>query len=152
MQVASETVLQYLLGGIGKLSKGLTGKLAKSIGNIDNALLKMAANGTLNVIKESGEEYLQALLEPVYGNIILWNIKKNASLDDGGDGNAVSHTGVSSDTFLDTALDGGRHGQSRISSGASSVVSNNSIPPLSGNVKGMNRDWTELDEATKEWL
>lgn len=68
---ASETVLQYILGGVHKLSKGTTGKLAKIIGNIDNTLLRLSANDALDVLKEYGEERLQALLEPVYRNIIF---------------------------------------------------------------------------------
>ncbi len=68
---ASEAVLQYLLGGIGKLGKGATGKLAALIGKIDNAWLRMAANGTLNIFKEFNEELLQAELEPVYRNMIF---------------------------------------------------------------------------------
>lgn len=69
---ASEGALQYLLGGISKLGGKFTGGVAqKAIQNIDNALLKVAANSGIKMAGEGTEEYLQEILEPIYRNLIF---------------------------------------------------------------------------------
>ena len=69
---ASEGALQYLLGGISKLGGKFTGGVAqKAIQNIDNALLKVAANSVIKMAGEGTEEYLQEILEPIYRNLIF---------------------------------------------------------------------------------
>lgn len=69
---ASEGALQYLLGGISKLGGKLTGGVAaKAIQNIDNALLRVAANGAIHMAGEGAEEYLQEILDPIYRNLLL---------------------------------------------------------------------------------
>lgn len=67
---ASEAALSYVLGGIGKLGGIATNKAAQAaIRNIDNALLRIAANVGINMAGEGFEEYLQEILEPVYRNL-----------------------------------------------------------------------------------
>ena len=67
---ASEAALQYLIGGIGKLGGKVTGNvIAKSIRNIDNALIRVALKLGGNMLSEGSEEYLQSILEPVYRNL-----------------------------------------------------------------------------------
>lgn len=69
---ASEGALQYLLGGISKLGGRFTGGIAsRAIQNIDNALLKVAANSGIKMAGEGTEEYLQEILEPIYRNLIF---------------------------------------------------------------------------------
>lgn len=69
---ASEGALQYLLGGMSKLGGKLTGgAAAKAIQNIDNALLRVAANGAIHMAGEGAEEYLQEILDPIYRNLLL---------------------------------------------------------------------------------
>ena len=69
---ASEGALQYLLGGISKLGGKFTGGIAsRAIQNIDNALLKVAANSGIKMAGEGTEEYLQEILEPIYRNLIF---------------------------------------------------------------------------------
>ena len=69
---ASEGALQYLLGGISKLGGRFTGGIAsRAIQNIDNALLKVAANSVIKMAGEGTEEYLQEILEPIYRNLIF---------------------------------------------------------------------------------
>lgn len=72
LTAASEAALQYLLGGIGSLGGKLTGRAAQAtIQNIDNALLRTAADIGFNMAGEGAEEYLQTILEPVYRNLIF---------------------------------------------------------------------------------
>lgn len=69
---ASEGALQYLLGGISKLGGAATGRVAQTtIRNIDNALIRTAANLGINMAGEGLEEYLQTVLEPAYRNLVL---------------------------------------------------------------------------------
>lgn len=69
---ASETALQYVLGGISSLGGSVTNNIiAKSVQNIDNALLKAAAEIGINMAGEGAEEYLQEILDPVYRNLML---------------------------------------------------------------------------------
>ena len=79
----SEATLQYVLGGIGKLggvgSKAVGKAVTNTLGNLDNAFFRVAAkfgNSAVgkwlgNMASEAGEEYLQALLEPVIRNALL---------------------------------------------------------------------------------
>ena len=76
---ASEGALQYLLGGIGALSKSGTGRIAAKIAGLDNALGRVArtASGSTaarllgSMISEGTEEGLQELLEPAFAAIIF---------------------------------------------------------------------------------
>ena len=77
---ASEAVLQSLLGGVSQLGGGLIGKgLSKALGKADHVFAKLAiqfGNSTLgkviiNSIEEGSEEYLQAILEPWFKNIVF---------------------------------------------------------------------------------
>ena len=69
---ASETSLQYLLGGVSAMGGKLTGNFAKqAIQKIDNALLRAAADLGVNAVGEFSEEYLQSILEPVIRNVAL---------------------------------------------------------------------------------
>lgn len=76
---ASEGALQYLLGGIGALSKSGTGRIAAKISALDNALGRVArtVSGSTaarllgSMISEGTEEGLQELLEPAFAAIIF---------------------------------------------------------------------------------
>lgn len=76
---ASEGALQYLLGGIGALSKSGTGRIAAKIAALDNALGRVArtVSGSTaarllgSMISEGTEEGLQELLEPAFAAIIF---------------------------------------------------------------------------------
>lgn len=76
---ASEGALQYLLGGIGALSKSGTGRIAAKIAGLDNALGHVArtVSGSTaarllgSMISEGTEEGLQELLEPAFAAIIF---------------------------------------------------------------------------------
>lgn len=76
---ASEGALQYLLGGIGALSKSGTGRIAAKIAGLDNALGRVArtVSGSTaarllgSMISEGTEEGLQELLEPAFAAIIF---------------------------------------------------------------------------------
>jgi len=76
---ASEGALQYLLGGIGALSKSGTGRVAAKIAGLDNALGRVArtVSGSTaarllgSMISEGTEEGLQELLEPAFAAIIF---------------------------------------------------------------------------------
>ena len=76
---ASEGALQYLLGGIGALSKSGTGHIAAKIAGLDNALGRVArtVSGSTaarllgSMISEGTEEGLQELLKPAFAAIIF---------------------------------------------------------------------------------
>lgn len=76
---ASEGALQYLLGGIGALSKNGAGRVAAKIAGLDNALGRVArtVSGSTaarllgSMISEGTEEGLQELLEPAFAAIIF---------------------------------------------------------------------------------
>ena len=69
---ASEATLQYLLGGISSMGGKVTGKTVQTtIQNIDNALLRAAADIGINMASEGMEEYIQEILDPVYRNLLL---------------------------------------------------------------------------------
>jgi len=68
----SEGGLQFTLGGIPGISSNALGSLLKtSIGNIDNALLRVAANVGVRMAEEGFEEAIQTVLEPAYKNLML---------------------------------------------------------------------------------
>ena len=67
---ASEGVLQYLLGGIGKLG-GISGKFASKIAAIDNSLLRISAKLGVSIGSEIVEEEIQNYLEPAFRSIIF---------------------------------------------------------------------------------
>jgi hypothetical protein len=67
---ASEAALQYVLGGVGKVSSGLTSKIgAKTISNINSGLLRATAKLGGKMFSEGSEEYLQEILDPVFRNV-----------------------------------------------------------------------------------
>ena len=69
---ASETSLQYLLGGVSALGGKATGNVAKkAIGKIDKAMLRVAVESGIDALGEGAEEYLQSILEPVIRNVVL---------------------------------------------------------------------------------
>lgn len=70
---ASEAALQYLLGGISKLSgvANVTGKIASKAAMIDNSLLRIAAKYGVSVGGEIVEEELQNFLEPAFQSILF---------------------------------------------------------------------------------
>lgn len=70
---ASEAGLQYVLGGISKLSgaANLTGKIAAKAAQIDNSLLRIAAKYGVSVGGEIVEEELQNFLEPAFQSILF---------------------------------------------------------------------------------
>lgn len=67
---ASEALLQYALGGIGKLG-GVSSKLAKAVEGIDNGLLRFALQYGGKMASEGLEEGLQEILNPIFKNAIL---------------------------------------------------------------------------------
>lgn len=69
---ASEAGLQYALGGIGALGKGVTTKLGvKALQGINNVILRTASELGLKMASEGVEEYLQDILNPLFRNIAL---------------------------------------------------------------------------------
>ena len=67
---ASESVLQNVLGGISKLGGIATNNvIQKAIGNIDNAILRIAVNSGISMAGEGFEEYLQEILDPAFKNL-----------------------------------------------------------------------------------
>jgi len=69
---ASETGLQYLMGGIGKLGSKISGKAAASLASkFDNAFARLAVKYGTNMLQEGAEEYLQEILTPVFKNLAL---------------------------------------------------------------------------------
>lgn len=69
---ASEAGLSYLLGGISSLGGKASGHVIQNtVQNIDNALLRIAADTGLHMLSEGTEEYLQDILEPAFRNLIF---------------------------------------------------------------------------------
>ena len=70
---ASEGALQYLLGGIGKLSgaSNLSSKALTKVASIENGLLKATAAAGVKAGSEIIEEEAQLFLEPLYRKLIL---------------------------------------------------------------------------------
>ena len=64
----SEAGLQYALGGIGKLG-GVSGKIAKAVDAVDNALAKVAIRIGGSMLSEGFEEAVQEVLNPIFTNI-----------------------------------------------------------------------------------
>lgn len=76
----SEGTLQYLLGGIGKLGSPatsalkskLSGIMTKAIGSeAVRGAVQSAARAGIDMASEGGEEYLQAVIDPIVRNVIL---------------------------------------------------------------------------------
>ncbi len=67
---ASESTLQYLLGGITALG-GVNKYVAKALNKIDNVLIRASVSTVINMGGEFTEEYLQEVLNPVFRNICL---------------------------------------------------------------------------------
>ena len=64
---ASETVLQSLIGGIGKLGGIFTGNaISKMIAKLDNAIARTAIHLGGNMVSEGLEEAIQTVLEPAF--------------------------------------------------------------------------------------
>ena len=68
---ALEGGLQYLIGGISKLSGVQSGKVLSKIAAIDKAALRISAKLGWENLKEIGEEELQNYLEPLVRTIVL---------------------------------------------------------------------------------
>lgn len=75
---ASEAILQYLLGGVGKLggaaTKAIGSKITSKLGStavskVGNVLKNVAVQTGLNLVGEGIEEYLQEILTPVFKNV-----------------------------------------------------------------------------------
>lgn len=72
MVAASETGLEYLLGGISKLGGKITGKGIETILNhVDNAMARVAIQLVGSGMSEFSEEYLQDVLEPWFQNLAM---------------------------------------------------------------------------------
>ena len=68
---ASETALQYLLGGIGKLGGKLSGNaVAKLVSKFDNAIARIAIKYGGNIASEGLEESIQTILEPAFKALV----------------------------------------------------------------------------------
>ncbi len=79
----SEAVLQYLLGGIGKLGGKLKGSaFVRNIAAIDNAFLRVSAKLGRNAFGEGAEEGLQAFLEPLFRTLALGEEYTPAQIED----------------------------------------------------------------------
>lgn len=78
---ASEATLQYLLGGISKLSGGKT--LSNVVASkIKNGLLKASLSYGGNIASEFTEEALQEVLAPVFKGVVTGEEIEHANLDD----------------------------------------------------------------------
>jgi len=68
---ASETALQYALGGIGKLGGKLSGNvIGKFVSTFDNALARTAIKLGGNMASEGLEEAIQTVLEPAFKSLV----------------------------------------------------------------------------------
>ena len=68
---ASETALQYALGGISKLGGKLSGNvISKVVGTLDNALAKTAIKLGGNMASEGLEEAIQTIIEPAFKSLM----------------------------------------------------------------------------------
>ena len=64
---ASESLLQYFLGGISKLGGKVTGNVVNKItSSVDNAIAKTAIKLGGNMLSEGAEEALQEVLDPIF--------------------------------------------------------------------------------------
>ena len=67
---ASESGLQYMLGGIGKLGGSVSSKaISSAVSKIDNVFARTAIQLGGSMISEGAEEYLQEVLDPFFKNI-----------------------------------------------------------------------------------
>lgn len=68
----SEAVLQYVLGGIGKLggSKSLSNTVLKALDSVDNAIGRVSLKLGAKMASEGLEESIQSVLEPVFKSIV----------------------------------------------------------------------------------
>lgn len=63
----SETTLQYLIGGIGKLGGKITGNaIGNLVSKFDNAIARVAIDLGGNMVSEGVEEAVQSILEPAF--------------------------------------------------------------------------------------
>ena len=71
---AAETTLQYALGGIsplGSANGGVVSKVVtKALGQVDNAIARVAIELGANMIDEGLEEAVQSILEPIFKTIL----------------------------------------------------------------------------------
>ena len=71
---AAETTLQYVLGGISPLGSadgGVVSKLVtKALGQVDNAIARVAIELGANMLDEGLEEAVQSILEPIFKSIL----------------------------------------------------------------------------------
>lgn len=68
---ASETTLQYLLGGIGKLGGKVTGNaIGNLVSKFDNAAARVAIDLGGNMLSEGVEEAVQSILEPAFKALV----------------------------------------------------------------------------------
>ena len=68
---ASESVLQYLLGGVSKLGGVGSEKLLAKVSGIENAFARVMLTGGVKLGGEITEEELQLFLEPLYRTLIF---------------------------------------------------------------------------------
>ena len=71
---AAESTLQYILGGIsplGSASGGVVSKaVTKALGQVDNAIARVAIELGANMLDEGLEEAVQSILEPIFKTIL----------------------------------------------------------------------------------
>ena len=67
---ASESCLQFALGGVGKLG-GVSSNLTKAVSGIENGLLRFSLQYGGKLAAEGIEEGLQEILDPIFQNAIL---------------------------------------------------------------------------------
>ncbi len=80
---ASETTLQYLLGGISKLGGKVTGNaIGKFVSSLDNSLARVAIKLGGNMLSEGLEESLQTVIEPVFKSWATGEDIEAAKLED----------------------------------------------------------------------
>ena len=68
---ASEALLQYFLGGIGKLGGVASENLLAKIATLDSAFERIVATGAVHIGSEVLEEELQAFLEPAIASVVF---------------------------------------------------------------------------------
>ncbi len=79
---ASESTLEYAIGGIKKLGGGGGKLFAKKIAGIDKAFLRFAAHLGTSMLSEGTEEGLQTILEPLFATIALDEKYTPADIDE----------------------------------------------------------------------
>ena len=126
---ASEAVLQYALGGIGRLGGVADDVLLAKIAAIDKAWKRMALTGAVKIGSEVLEEELQEFIEPAIRSIIFDEAYDAPNMED------LIYTAL-----LTAVTTGVMEGGSMVS-----VAQNNSV--ISG-VDGVSRDFRNADEET----